>query len=86
MFPMLQVQPWLTTSIAETVIVESVIATATVEVAIRAVAVQNVFMVANFVWLMHAAIVFAVNVTVTVVDAQVCHAGTPCVLGPVGMS
>ena len=84
MFPMLQVQPWVTTSIAETVIVESVIAT--VEVTIRAVAVQNVFMGANFVWLMHVAIVFAVNVTMTVVDAQVSHAGTPCVLGPVGMS
>ena len=81
MFPMLQVQPWVTTSIAETVIT-----TATVEVAIRAVAVPNVFMGANFVWLMHAAIAFAVNVTVTVVDAQVSHAGTPCVLGLVGMS
>ena len=73
------------TSIAETVTVESMIAAAIVEVAIRAFALQNVFMGANFVWLMHAATVFAVNAPVTVVDEQASHAGTSCVLGLVGI-
>ena len=77
----------MTISTAETVIVMTAIVETATAIASQTVAVQNVFICAEWVCLMNtAAIACAVKVAVTVVDAQVSHAGIPCVLGPVGIS
>ena len=72
---------------AETVTVKAANVETVIVTAFQIVAVQNVFICAEWVCLMNTAVIAcAVKVAVTVADTQVSHAGIPSVLGLVGTS